>query len=244
MGPRIAIPVPLSNNPEYVERSLPQYERAVEMAGGKPVRIPLDQSPEELERLVKSCQGLLLPGSGADVDPAEYKAELSPKTHPPDPKRHAVDWALLGDAFRQRKPVLGICYGLQSLNVYCRGSLIQHIESPVNHAIGRKAAIAHEVQVQANSVLAGLINSHGTDPMPLTIAVNSSHHQAAENIGRGLRIVAHCPDDGIIEALEGTEPKHFVMAVQWHPERSVDTDEPSRAIFRGFVKAVMESAGQ
>jgi putative glutamine amidotransferase len=67
--------------------------------------------------------------------------------------------------------------------------------------------------------------------------VNSSHHQSAEAIGTGLRIVARCPDDNIIEALEGTSPDHFVIAVQWHPERSVDQDEPSRAIFRALIEA-------
>ena len=70
-----------------------------------------------------------------------------------------------------------------------------------------------------------------------SIAVNSSHHQSAEAIGEGLRIVARCPQDGIIEAIEGTSPDHFVLAVQWHPERSVEDDEGSRAIFRALVEA-------
>jgi putative glutamine amidotransferase len=69
------------------------------------------------------------------------------------------------------------------------------------------------------------------------VPVNSSHHQSAGTIGNGLRIAARCPDDGIIEALEGTAPEHFVLAVQWHPERSVDEDEPSRAIFRALIEA-------
>lgn len=248
MRPRVAIPIPLSHDPEYVERSLPQYERAIAMAGAEAVRIPLDRPPE-LAELIASCQGVLLPGSGADVDPVEYNAERSPKTHASDAKRHAVDWLLLDHAFRQQRPVLGICYGLQSLNVYCRGSLIQHIESSVNHAIGRKAALAHDVQIHQDSSLARLLDANretsaSNSTLSLTIPVNSSHHQAAENIGEGLRVAARCPQDGIIEALEGTTPQHFVIAVQWHPERSVDADEPSRAIFRGFVEAVRESASK
>jgi putative glutamine amidotransferase len=71
----------------------------------------------------------------------------------------------------------------------------------------------------------------------MVVPVNSSHHQSAERIGDGLRISARCTDDGIIEALEGTGPDHFVLAVQWHPERSVDQDEPSRAIFRALIEA-------
>ena len=247
MRPRIAIPVPLSSDPEYVARSMPQYERAIEMAGGEPVRIPLDQSPEELQKLIASCQGVLLPGSGADIDPAEYGAERDPNTHPADPKRHATDWALLDDAFQKQKPVLGLCYGLQSLNVYSGGSLIQHIASPVNHAIGRKAAVAHEVEISPESALAGFIaksRDAAASNRFLTIPVNSSHHQAAERPGGGLRIVARSAQDGIIEALEGTKPDHFLLAVQWHPERSVDADEFSRAIFRAFVDAVRSAGGR
>jgi putative glutamine amidotransferase len=71
----------------------------------------------------------------------------------------------------------------------------------------------------------------------LVLPVNSSHHQSADTIGDGLRVSAHCIEDGIIEALEGTAPDHFVLAVQWHPERSVDQDEPSRALFRALIKS-------
>ncbi len=78
----------------------------------------------------------------------------------------------------------------------------------------------------------------------LVIPVNSSHHQSAEVVGHGLRVVARCPDDGIIEALEGTSPDHFVLAVQWHPERSVEDDEPSRAIFRALIEAARERYGK
>ena len=78
----------------------------------------------------------------------------------------------------------------------------------------------------------------------MVIPVNSSHHQSAEVVGDGLRVVARCPDDGIIEALEGTSPDHFVLAVQWHPERSVEDDEPSRAIFRALIEAARERHGK
>ncbi len=114
MPPRIAIPIPHSGDPEYAERSLPQYERAVELVGGEPVRIPLDQSPATAMKLIERCDAVLLPGSKADVDPAKYDAERHPKTAPADPKRDTVDELLLQDAYNMRKPVLGICYGLQT----------------------------------------------------------------------------------------------------------------------------------
>jgi len=233
MAPRIAIPIPHSGDAEYAERSLPQYERAVELVGGEPVRIPLDKSPATVVKLIERCDAVLLPGSKADVDPAKYAAERNPKTAPADPKRDTVDEVLLQDAYNMRKPVLGICYGLQSLNVYRTGTLVQNIDTSVNHAAGRKVPIAHKVQIDPGSKLASVLNSPQS---PLVISVNSSHHQAAKVIGDGLRVVAKCPEDGVIEALEGTSPDHFVLAVQWHPERSTE-DEPSRAIFRSLVEA-------
>jgi len=210
---------------------LPQYEHAVEMAGGEPVRIPLDQTPAQTMKLIESCDAVLLPGSKADVDPAKYEAKRDLRTNAADPGRDTVDELLLQDAYNMRKPLLGICYGLQVLNVYRTGTLIQHIESGVNHEAGRQVLVAHEAEVEAASQLAGILG--GLKKIP----VNSSHHQSAAAIGDGLRVVARSPEDGIVEAVEGTAPDHFVLAVQWHPERTVDDDEPSKAIFRALVDA-------
>jgi putative glutamine amidotransferase len=237
MPPRVAIPVPHAGDREYAERSLPQYEKAVEMAGGEPVRIPLDQPPAEVMKLIERCDAVLLPGSKADVDPAKYDAPRDPQTAASDSGRDTVDELLLQDAYNMRKPILGICYGLQVLNVYRTGTLIQHIESPVKHDAGRKVAVAHSVEVEPRSKLAQIVTPGAPEGRALPVPVNSSHHQAADVVGDGLRVVARSPQDGVIEALEGTSPDHFVLAVQWHPERSVDEDEPSRAIFRALVDA-------
>lgn len=234
MKPRIAIPLPHGGDVEYAERAMPQYERAVELAGGEPVRVPVDRTPAEVMKIIERCDAVLLPGSKADVDPSKFDAPKHPKTEAADPKRDTVDELLLQDAYNMHKPILGICYGLQILNVYRSGTLLQHIESPVNHEAGRKVAIAHEVEIDADSKLTEII---GRPARAGVIPVNSSHHQSAEVIGDGLRVVARCPNDGIIEALEGTSPDHFVLAVQWHPERSFDDDEHSRAIFRALVQA-------
>ncbi len=245
--PRIAIPMPHSSDPKYAERAIPQYERAVELAGGVPVRIPLDQSPASVKNMITGCDGVLLPGSNADVDPARFHAERSRRTAAADPRRDDVDNLLLDDAYALRKPVLCICYGLQSLNVYRTGSLVQHIpdylpketRGKINHAIGGKMVVAHTVEIDAGSRLGGIIaGSAGSEgAKPIVVPVNSSHHQSADAIGTGLRVVARCPDDGIIEALEGTAPDHFVVAVQWHPERSVSEDPASGAIFKALIDA-------
>lgn len=235
--PRIAIPVPHSLDPEYADRSLPQYEHAIKLAGGEPVRIPLNQEPGEVMKLIEECDAIVLPGSPADVDPAKYDAPRHLKTEDADAKRDTVDELLLQDAYNMRKPILGICYGLQILNVYRSGTLLQHIESAVNHEAGRKIQIAHSVEIAPHSKLADLVGDQVKHEEKPILPVNSSHHQSAGLVGDGLRITARCPEDGIIEALEGTSDDHFVLAVQWHPERSVDKDEISRAIFKSLIEA-------
>jgi len=214
-------------------RAIPQYERAVELAGGEPVRVPLDRTPAEVMKIIERCDAVLLPGSNADVDPAKFGAEKHPKTEAADPKRDTVDELLLQDAYNMHKPILGICYGLQILNVYRSGTLLQHVESTVNHEAGRKVPVAHQVVVEPGSKLSEIL---GAGSLP----ANSSHHQAAESIGDGLKVVARSPEDGIIEGLEGTSPDHFVIAVQWHPERSFNDDSHSRAIFAALVEAARE----
>ena len=230
MKPRIAIPVP-NSDAGYSARTLPEYKAAVEAAGGESVEIPLTLTNSETAQLMKSCDGVLLPGSRADVDPQKYGAEPDPRTNPADPLRDTADRVLLRDADNLRKPVLGICYGLQILNVYRSGSLRQHIESTIDHTARDKT---HTVRVEPASRLAQILEV----PSGEEIQVNTSHHQAASTVGEGLRISAKAPD-GVVEALEGTSPGHFVLAVQWHPERSLD-EPASRAIFRALVEAGRE----
>src|SRR5262249_23840866 len=139
--------------------------------------------------------------------------------------------------------------GLQIFNVYRSGTLVQHIQSVVNPAAGRKGAVGHRGAIHPFSQLAKIIRSRDggerktkaetrrRDWAPsLLIPANSSPHQAADTIGDGLRIVARCPQDEVIEALEGTQAGHFVLAVQWHPERSFDDDPRSRSIFRALIQ--------
>ena len=229
--------MPHSGDREYAERAVKQYEDAVRLAGGEPVRVELSQAPAEITQQIERCNAVLLPGSRADIDPQKYHEARHEKTEEIDATREAVDHLLLDDAYRARKPVLGICYGLQSLNVYRSGSLVQHIESAINHEAGRAVPKAHAVTIDAESRLAEIVGARNGEAM----AVNSSHHQSAHAAGDGLRVVALSPADGVVEALEGTAPDHFVLAVQWHPERSVndgpEVATPAEKIFRAFVEA-------
>jgi putative glutamine amidotransferase len=233
MRPRIAIPEPTSTDEAYNERSFPQYVHSIESAGGIAVRIRLSDTREERQALVDSCDGVLLPGSPADLDPARYGEASLPETAARDNLREAADDFLLGTALQQGKPILGICYGLQSINVWHGGSLVQHLPhtSAVNHEPGRTVERAHPVSVAPDSGLSQVGEEGGT------LFVNSSHHQAVGRPGKGLKVVATSPEDGVVEALETTRPNQFLLGVQWHPERTYDTSAASRAIFTAFLEA-------
>jgi putative glutamine amidotransferase len=245
--PRIAIPEPTSTDEAYNQRSLPQYIRAVEAAGGTAVPIPLHATPAEWAGTLASCSGVLLPGSPADVDPARYGQERVKETAVKDDAREAVDDLLLQGAFDRGKPILGICYGLQSLNVWRQGTLIQDlphadaaIPGVVNHQPGREVQKAHPILVTPGSRLSHLVEGTGEEAPGLS--VNSSHHQAIGRPGKALIVAATSPDDGVIEALEGSDPNQFLVAVQWHPERSYDVSAASRALFAAFLDAAREWA--
>jgi len=241
MRPRIAIPVPNSKRPLYAKLSLPQYEDAVRQAGGEPVIIDVNATPSEIAQAVKQCDGVLLPGSPADVDPEKYGAARHPDTAHPDPFRDNTDELLLQDAYNMRKPVFGICYGLQSLNVWRTGTLDQLLPRGVNHNAGRRVAQAHRIHIDPQSKLAQILHSGGSLPGDEdSIPVNSSHRQAVDVLGDGLRLAAWSDQDGVKEAVEGTAPDHFVLGVQWHPERTCDSEPASRAMFRAFVQAAAD----
>ncbi len=236
MTVRIAIPEPTSSDTEYNQRSLPPYIAALHAAGATPVIVPLHERQDRVARLLAGVHGILLPGSGYDVDPQRFGEERIPECGPADPGRTAVDELLLQDAFNLRKPILAICHGAQSLNVWRNGSLIQDLETViktrVNHRPGRTVAEAHPVHIAPESRLAKLLPPDAEPPQ-----VNSSHHQAIHKVGDNLRVSAVSPADGVVEAVELDSAEQFVVAVQWHPERTYTVSAFSRAIFAAFVRA-------
>ena len=176
---RIAIPEPTSTDPEYNDRSLPPYIAALQSSGATPIVIPLHERQDRVAKILATAQGVLLPGSRYDVDPERYGEPRIPQCGPSDPGRTAVDELLLQDAFNLRKPVLAICHGLQTLNVWLGGTLIQDLptvlNSRVNHSPGREIVDAHPIQISEDSALAKLASSDEQ--------VNSSHHQAVARVG-------------------------------------------------------------
>jgi putative glutamine amidotransferase len=233
MAPRIAIPHAHSHNTEYAQRVKPHYMDAVRLAGGEPVEVALDLDNASIMKIATTCDGVLLPGSRADVNPEKYGArERHPETAEADPLRDNVDELLIQDAFNMRKPLFGICFGMQILNVWRTGTLVQHIESNVRH--NGPEAPNHIVRVEPGSLLETITRPY-LDARNF-LMVNTSHHQAVDTPGDGLRIVARSGIDNVIEAVEGTSASHWLLAVQWHPERM--TNEPAhRALFDAFIEA-------
>lgn len=200
--------------------------------------VPLHERQDRVAKLLSATQGVLLPGSRFDVDPERFGESRIPKCGPADPARTAVDELLLQDAFNLRKPVLAICHGMQTMNVWLNGSLIQDIpttvDSAANHSPGRDIVEAHSVKIESGSLLASL---KGPVSSNLEEQVNSSHHQALNRLGDRLRVSAVSPTDGVVEAVESDSGSQFVLGVQWHPERTYAAKELSRDIFKAFVRA-------
>ena len=236
-GPRIGVPY-RTENEEVTGKSfkLEKYLDAVRQGGAEPVPVSLLLSPSELRQLAQTLDGVLLTGSPADVDPARFGAARRPECDDPDPERERTDYALLDHAFAEHKPVLAICFGLQSLNVFLGGTLIQDIPSELRtqiehdweHEKGAPETF-HAAHMEPGSQLARLAGA-------AEATVNSSHHQSIQEPGRGLRVVARAPD-GVIEAVEWTGDLNWVMGVQWHPERMASTDALAQSLFRGLVSA-------
>ena len=200
------------------------YVDSLRRAGAIPVLIP--PQPENAAEVVEDLDGLLLAG-GDDCDPAAYGEQRHPTVEPMDPRRQVNDLSLAKLAREKGLPTLGICLGVQMMNVAAGGTLIQHIESDIDHASEPYDRHRHEVAVDGGTRLAGILGER-------ELNVNSSHHQAIKEIGDGLRVTAHAPD-GVVEGIE--DPRHpFYVGVQWHPE-DMSGERSASAIFDAFVAA-------
>jgi len=208
-----------------------RYADAVTAAGGIPVLLPPEPGiGDALARL----DGLMLSGGG-DIDPARYGEEPSAHLTSVRGERDAAEFALLSAAMSLRLPVLGICRGMQVINVARGGSLHQHLPDIVGndgHAPVPGAFGQHEVRVAAGSRLSVIL---GRDAMA-SITTPTHHHQAVDRLGQGLTATAWAAD-GTIEAFEADGGGQFVVAVQWHPEAG---DDPS--LFRALVAAARDHA--
>ena len=235
MKPVIGIGSDVQHTPGKRDRAFAYltYCEAVRRAGAIPLLIP--PQPENAEEVLGRIDGLLLAG-GFDCDPGLYGEECHPSVEPMDPRRQANDLALAAAARRRGVPTLGICLGLQVMNVAAGGTLIQDIDSQhdteIRHASEPEDRGRHDVIIEQGTQLASVVPA-------AELNVNSSHHQAVRTVGEGLRVTAHAPD-GIVEGLE--DPRHpFYLGVQWHPE-DMAGEESASTLFRAFLEAARRHA--
>src|ERR1700723_2186224 len=240
---KVRVGIPYRTRKEELKNERESYERylaAAKAAGAEAVEISLGLPTAELAQKVRDLDAFVLPGSPADVHPSLFKATVHPKCSISDPCRESTDFAVLAHAFKEQKPVLAICYGTQSLNVFLGGTLVQDIPAEIATKIqhpwtGHLGPEPHHlIAIEPGSRLAQLAGSS-------EIRVNSSHHQSVLAPGKNLRVVAHAPD-GVVEALEWTGDSNWVTGAQWHPERMVADDRFARALFAEFVTAARKAA--
>ena len=203
-------------------------------AGCIPIVLPETSDAAHIERIVDMCDGFLVPG-GQDIDPARYGKRRESHTHRSATARDLMEQALIQAVVAADKPLLGICRGMQSLNVALGGTLHQDVmaqypETALQHVQGRPFDMpAHMVELVEGSLLASCVGA-------TRLGVNTIHHQSVAELGEGLVVNAVSPDDGVIEGLE-MPGKRFIVGVQWHPEHMWRNRPHSKRLFRALVEA-------
>jgi putative glutamine amidotransferase len=220
-----------------------RYVRVLTAANALPWVIPLLPEDEStLRGIYEQLDAVFLTG-GVDIDPSHYGEERHELCGDSDPARDQTELTLIRWALADRKPVLGVCRGLQAINVACGGSLYQHVTAQHPEAIkhdyfpaGRehpRDLLAHPIWVEADSRLGRMLCF-------TRVKVNSMHHQGIKRLAAGLRMSAVAPD-GLIEGLETTAGQ-YLIGVQWHPEELADTHPGMQRLFTDFVAAAIASS--
>lgn len=222
--------------PTYFLRA--RYVRAIEELGGIPLILPLVANRTARTRLLKDIDGLLLTGSGPDLPPTLYGERQRYKFRVVSARRSTFELDMVHLARRADLPVLGICGGMQAMNVACGGSLFQDIPSqivkPLQHRQTTSAThLSHVVTVTSGSLLRRILRT-------MSLRVNSSHHQSVKSVAPSLIASAVAPD-GIVEAIES--PTHrFFLGIQWHPEFLFDRHPLHRKLFEALLRAASRRA--
>ena len=229
--PRIGITMRLELETDrfYLSR---HYSEAIEAAGGAPVHISLIPNPGYVASVMDDLDGVLLPGSDSDIDPLRYGTEPHPNLGSVHPVKDETDLLVLDEVEKRCLPLFAICFGMQALNVYRGGTLVQDIPSQLPSAIKHQQGAprdrpSHAIKLEKASLLVSLAEAE-------QVLVNSHHHQAVEKVGRDL-VATAWTSDGLIEAVEDSRPGRFALGVQWHPELGWQRDPLSQALFERFI---------
>jgi putative glutamine amidotransferase len=241
--PRILV---TTHGPEQAEREEPtwktfgRYVEAVRRAGGEPVLIDPRADASARAEAFASMDGLLLPG-GADLDPRRYGEEPLATTEI-EPGRDELEADAWQAARGRGLPVLGVCRGMQAINVFSGGSLLQHVDGHDSPPFPSPEVVAHQMSVVGGSRLAGVLGLAGDDAV--TIEVNSYHHQAMrpDQLGSGLAVSGTTADGAQVEALEAADPQAWILGVQNHPEREEFTPPEFARLWQAFVAAAAAAA--
>ena len=214
------------------------YLEAVRRAGGSPVPLDPESTPDERAAAFAAMDGLLMPG-GADLDPASYGEARHPSVHV-DARRDDLELAAWDAARRRRIPIFGVCRGFQAINVFSGGTLLQHLDG---HDYSPDTPEAHALHLEPTSRLARVLGE--TEPL-LRAEVNSYHHQAVRSadLAPGLVASGMSPhhDGNLVEALEAADPTDWLVGVQFHPERPEFIGPEFARLWRAFVDAARERA--
>ncbi len=234
--PDVTTPTPDAPFPKYDLKAA--YTDAVLRAGGLPFILPYSDDTAAIEQYLDRVSGLVITGGAFDIPPSAYGEAEKENLGALKPGRTNFELAVLKLALQRKLPILGVCGGMQLLNVAYGGTLIQDIGTELPNAKPHeqkhdRTQPQHPIDVKGDTVLAECVGGKGQ------LMVNSTHHQAVKAVGQGL-IVSGVSVDGVIEAVEGTERDHFVLGVQWHPELMVDTVPPSLGIYKTFVSRARE----
>jgi len=223
----------------FMEFAFDAYSQAVLNCGGAPLLVPISQDKYTLAAICGRIDGLILTG-GPDINPRFYKEEPRQGLMDVDEAQDRMELELTRLALDAGLPVLGICRGLQVLNVAMGGTLVQDIPRQVpeacNHAPrADRSTVSHKVRIEPHTRLQRILQRR-------SLWVNSKHHQAVNQPAPGLSVCA-VATDGIIEALEATDHP-YVLAVQWHPEGLWQTDAASRKLFKSLIAAAGQGLAQ
>ena len=218
--PIIGITTDLKDRENSIETA---YSKAIEYHGGVPILIPtIKDTTDFVETIVRKIDGLLIPGS-RDMDPKFYKQKLTSKINPVSMERTLTEFKAMEESLKLNIPILGVCGGMQFINVFYGGSLYQDIKKCLPHALNHEDGTVHKIKLTEGAKLFDLFNESEFE-------VNSYHHQAVMDMGNTL-VVNATSSDGIVEGFEKISDN--VLAVQWHPE--LEDSNASEVIFKDFL---------